>query len=311
MLDQNIAAVLQKLNAGPALETMDAPEQRKFFSAMRSTPTPIPGVESRDLQIDTGNVVLNARLLSPVRETNEEGDLPCLVYFHGGGWMVGGLDTHDQSGRRLALGAGIKVLLVAYRLAPENHFPAAHDDALASTTWLFDHARELGVDPTRIAVGGESAGANMAAFVATELRNAPGKQCAFQLLFYPMAQVDIDTASRKEFAEGHLVTIGLHNKCLNTYLETDSQRTDPRISILLRHDLRGSPPAFIGVGGNDIFLDEDRLYAARLTDAGVPVEYHEYPSLIHGFCGFFELAAEVRTAFDDAGQALRRALHRV
>lgn len=309
MLDPNIAAILERLNAGPALESMDAQEQRKFFSAMRSAPTPIPGVDSRDLQIDTGDAVLNARLLSPTRGPGETGDLPCLVYFHGGGWVVGGLDTHDQSGRRLALGAGIKVLLVAYRLAPENQFPAAHDDALASTSWLFDHAKELGVDPTRIAVGGESAGANMAAFVASELGGDPGKQCSLQLLFYPLAQVDLDTTSRREFANGYLVTIGLHNNCLNTYLETESQRTDPRISILLREDLSHSPPAFIAVGSNDIFADEDKLYAARLRHNGVPVEFHEYPSLIHGFCGFFDQAAEVRQAFDDASQALRRALH--
>ncbi|KQM20759.1 alpha/beta hydrolase [Novosphingobium sp. Leaf2] len=309
MLDPNIAAILDSLNAGPALESMDAHEQRKFFSAMRSAPTPIPGVDSRDLQIDTGDAVLNARLLSPTRGPDETGDLPCLVYFHGGGWMVGGLDTHDQSGRRLALGAGIKVLLVAYRLAPENHFPAAHDDALTSTSWLFDHAKELGVDPSRIAVGGESAGANMAAFVATELGGKAGKKCSLQLLFYPLVQVDLDTASRREFANGYLVTIGLHNNCLNTYLETESQRTDPRISILLRKDISHSPPAFIAVGSNDIFADEDKIYAARLRDNGVPVEFHEYPSLIHGFCGFFDQAAEVRQAFDDASQALRRALH--
>ena len=307
MLDPNIAALLEKLNAGPALETMDVDEQREFFRAMRSTPTPLPGVESRDFQIETGDAVLNARLLSPTRGADATDDLPCLVYFHGGGWMVGGLDTHDQSGRRLALGAGIKVLLVAYRLAPENHFPAAHDDALASTSWLFEHARELGVDPTRIAVGGESAGANMAAYVASELGEQPGKQCALQLLFYPMTQADIDTASRREFAEGYFITIGQNHKVLNTYLESDSQRTDPRFSILLREDLRHSPPAFIGVGGHDIFRDEVRMYADRLTDAGVAVEYHEYASLIHGFCGFFDLAAEVRKAFDDASRALRHA----
>ncbi len=310
MIDPNIAAVLQKLNAGPAIESMDAPEQRQFFRAMRSTPTPLPGVESRDFQIETGEALLNVRLLSPVHGPDETDELPCLVYFHGGGWMVGGLDTHDQSGRRLALGTGIKVLLVAYRLAPENRFPAAHDDALASTSWLFDHARELGVDPTRIAVGGESAGANMAAYVATELGDQPGKRCALQLLFYPMAQVDIDTASRRKFAEGLFVTLGLHTRCMETYLESDSQRTDPRISILLREDLSHSPPAFIAVGGNDIFLDENKMYADRLTSAGVRVEYQEYPSLIHGFCGFYDLAAEVRTAFDDASQALRRAFHR-
>ncbi|KUN29334.1 hypothetical protein AQJ23_00685 [Streptomyces antibioticus] len=308
MLDPNIAALLQKLNAGPAIENMDAHEQREFFRAMRVAPTPLPGVESKDLQIDTGDTVLNARLLSPIRDADDTDDLPCLVYFHGGGWVVGGLDTHDQSGRRLALGAGIKVLLVAYRLAPENHFPAAHDDALASTSWLFDHARELGVDPHRIAVGGESAGANMAAFVASELSNVPGKQCALQLLFYPMTQVDIDTASRSEFAEGYFATIGLHHNCLKTYIESDSQRTDPRISLLLREDLRRSAPAFIAVGNYDMFRDENRMYADRLAGAGVPVEFHEYASLIHAFCGFYDLAAEVREAFDAASQALRRAL---
>ncbi|HEF5873869.1 TPA: alpha/beta hydrolase [Burkholderia cenocepacia] len=310
MLDQNLAAMLQKYHAGPALEGMDANEQRQFFRALRSAPTPIPGVESRDFRIEIGDTRLDARLLSPARSAADTDDLPCLVYFHGGGWMVGGLDTHDQSGRRLALGAGIKVLLVAYRLAPEHRFPAAHDDALASTSWLFDHARQLGVDPKRIAVGGESAGANMAAFVASELRDEPSKQCALQLLFYPMTQVDIDTASRSEFAEGHLITIGLHRNCMQNYLELDSQRTDPRISILLRKDLRRSPPAFIAVGGNDMFRDEARMYADRLTNADVPVEYHEYASLIHGFCGFFDLAAEVRKAFDDASQALRRACRR-
>ncbi|CAB3974366.1 acetyl hydrolase [Burkholderia cenocepacia] len=310
MLDQNLAAMLKKYHAGPAIEAMNAEEQRQFFRKLRSAPTPIPGVESRDLRIDTGDTTLEARLLSPTRAADDKDDLPCLVYFHGGGWMVGGLDTHDQSGRRLALGAGIKVLLVAYRLAPEHRFPAAHDDALASTSWLFDHARELGVDPDRIAVGGESAGANMAAFVASELRDEVGKRCALQLLFYPMTQVDIDTASRSEFAEGHLITAGLHRNCMQNYLTSDSQRTDPRISILLRKELGSSSPAFIAVGGNDMFRDETRMYADRLTSAGVPVEYHEYASLIHGFCGFFDLAAEVRKAFDDASRALQRAFNR-
>lgn len=260
-------------------------------------------VEARDLKIDGAAGQIAARLYTP-KGAPAQG--PGLVYFHGGGFVIGDLETHDGHCRRLAAGSGARVLAVDYRLAPEHPFPAGHDDALAAVKWAFDHADEIGFDRKRIAVGGCSAGGNLAASVALDLKDDAARKIAFQLLLYPGIWPDEETASRREL-DGPLLTkavIAWFDKCLAAVGHPHAHR-----AMLGRaKDLAGAAPALVVTAGFDPLQDEGRDYAERLRAAGVRADHLHYPSLVHDFYIMADISPAVAKAAQETAQALKAAL---
>jgi acetyl esterase len=244
------------------------------------------------------------------RPLASEETLPALVYFHGGGWTIGDLDTHDVLCRQLALGARCAVFSVDYRLGPEHPFPAAVEDSLAATRHVHAHAAELGVDPRCIAVGGDSAGGNLAAVVALHARDAGGPQLVFQLLVYPATDQRLATASHERNARGYLLEregIEFFRRC---YLPDAKAYADWRASPLLAASHAGLPPAFVVTAGYDPLLDEGRAYAERMKAAGGDVAYREYPDMVHGFLLLGGVLDTANTAVAECCAALRRAFER-
>lgn len=237
------------------------------------------------------------------------GRLPCLVYFHGGGWTLGDLDSHDGLCRALAQAGQCAVAAVDYRLAPEHRFPAAVEDAIAATRWIAARADALGIDAERLAVGGDSAGGTLAAAVALALRGSKVR-LVLQLLFYPATDMAHDLPSHQRLAEGYALTRTSLLWFRANYLGSPvNQRdiADWRASPLSADDLAGLPPASIVTAGFDPLLDEGRAYAERLHAAGVPLRYECFNGMIHGFLLMTRELAASRHAIHRAGQALREA----
>jgi acetyl esterase len=209
--------------------------------------------------------------------------LPAVAYFHGGGWVQGDLETHHGLCARLARHAGVLVVSVDYRLAPEHKFPAAVDDCLAAYRWLRTRARDLGGDPARVAVAGDSAGGNLAAVVSQLAASGGIPVPTCQVLIYPAVDFSLDTPSHRELADGHVIPRERVVWYMEQYLRDDADRTDVRAAPLRAPDLAGQPPTFIVTGGFDPLRDEGRAYADRLRAAGVDVVYREYPGQIHAF----------------------------
>ena len=245
----------------------------------------------------------------PVRvyRPDAESPLPVVVYFHGGGWVIGDLDTHDAICHRLAAGVPSVVVSVDYRLAPEHPYPAAVEDADAATRWVAGHAADLGADPARLAVAGDSAGGNLAAVVARHARDAGGPPIAFQLLVYPGTDLTASLPSHVENGTGYLLDEGTMRYFLGCYLG-DGDPRDPDASPLFADDLSGLPPALVLTAGFDPLRDEGEAYAERLREAGVAVVTSRYDGMIHGFYGLDNLVDEARRATDETTTALRHAL---
>ena len=233
---------------------------------------------------------------------------PLLVYFHGGGWVLCDLDTHDEPCRFLAAEAGVAVLSVDYRLAPEHRFPAAVEDALAAFRFASDQAASLGVDAGRIAVGGDSAGGNLAAVVSQLAVSEGGPRPAFQLLFYPVTDLSTKHASYRLFAEGFFLTEQQMDWYRGHYLPDEAAARDPRASPLVARDLAGLAPAYLATAGFDPLRDEGEAYGARLREAGVPTTLRRHAGLVHGFCNALSLGRRAREAMGEAARALRDAL---
>jgi acetyl esterase len=209
--------------------------------------------------------------------------LPALVYYHGGGWVIGDLDTHDVVCRQLANGARCAVFSVDYRLAPEARFPAAVDDCVAATQWVAAQAKALAIDPARIAVGGDSAGGNLATVVALAAREAGGPALWYQLLIYPATDQRLGFPSIEKNGEGYLLTKKGMEYFRGHYLPKESEWRDWRASPFLAESLAGLPPATVLTAGFDPLIDEGRAYAERMAKEGVAVEYQEYSDMVHGF----------------------------
>jgi len=245
------------------------------------------------------------RVYRPVRGQT----LPALVYFHGGGWTIGDLDTHDVLCRSLALGARCAVFSVDYRLAPEHPFPAAVDDCWAATRYVAEHAREL--DVHGIALGGDSAGGNLAATVALLAREQNGPALAFQLLIYPATDQRCATASHERNAQGYLLTRDAIQYFRRAYVPNEHDWLDWRASPLFAKSHANLPPAFVITAGFDPLLDEGRAYADKLRAAGVEVAYREYADMVHGFVLFGGVLDTANAAVAECCAALRRAFEGV
>ncbi len=301
-LDPPIAAVLELLaQSGMGSMAQGTPEQaRKGFRAMTV------GLRDPQTQVEVGSVE-DATLPGPVGDLRvrlyrprAEGPVPTVLYFHGGGFVIGDLDTQDDHARLLCRDVAAVVVSVGYRLAPEHPFPAGLQDCLAATRQVAGQVERFGGDPERIAVSGDSAGGNLAAAVALA-SVTDGPLLAAQLLIYPGVDFREDDGlhpSRVANAEGLFLTAGDMRWFRSQYLPDEAAASDPRASLLLAPDLAGSPPAVVGVGEYDPLYDEGTAYAEALAAAGVPVVLRSYPGLVHGFFGMgtFSPAAAAATA---------------
>ena len=233
---------------------------------------------------------------------------PVLIYFHGGGWVLGDLDSHDHVCRALANKAQCVVASVDYRLAPEAKFPAAVEDSYAALEWIAGHADELGIDPKRIAVGGDSAGGNLAAVISRVARDRKGPMPVYQVLIYPATDMRMITPSMEENADAPLLTRAAMAWFIEHYLRGEKDKADPLASPLLAADLSGLPPAFILTAECDPLRDEGEDYGRRLQDAGVPAEVKRYAGMPHGFFSFGAALNTAKEAFADTTARLSKAL---
>ncbi|AKJ26901.1 alpha/beta hydrolase [Caldimonas brevitalea] len=264
-------------------------------------PRPSQPVSSSDLQLDTATGPMRVRRYRPATLSGSA-PAPTLVYYHGGGFVLGSLDSYDGVCRCLAAAAPVQVLSVDYRLAPEHRFPAAVDDSVAALRAIAEQAAALGVDPQRLAVGGDSAGANLATVVALDTRGDAVRP-SFQLLCYPVVDNQMHSPSILRYAQGFFLERPSMDWCIDHYAPR-AQRGDNRMSPL-HDDLRGSPPAFIQIAGFDPLRDEGEAYAAKLQQSGTPATLRCYPGLIHGFLNLAGGVDEAREAFEEAVEALR------
>jgi len=290
-------------SALPPYHTVSAPVARRIYRDTRAILAPKAPELPEVRLLATENFTL--RLYRPVKSEK----LPALVYFHGGGWTIGDIDTHDVLCRQLAAGARCVVVSVDYRLAPEYPFPAAVDDCFAATRYVADNAAKLNIGS--IAVGGDSAGGNLAAAVSLLARDAGGPAIAFQLLIYPATDQRLATASHQRNAQGYLLTRDAIDYFRRAYLPDEKDWTDWRASPLLAESHADLPPALVITAGFDPLLDEGRAYAERLKAAGGAVEYREYADMVHGFILFGGVLDTANTAVADCCTALRRAFEKV
>ncbi len=267
----------------PPFETLAPAEGRQAYSAARTVLQPPPDevAETRDLSIAGPGGPLMLRLYRGAG-TSDTGVLPALLYLHGGGWVLGDLDSHDGICRRLANLAACRVIAVDYRLAPEHRFPAALDDAAAALAWVAGNAAALGIDPARLAVGGDSAGGNLAAALAIMGRDGTAPASACQLLLYPAVDLTMASGSYARIAEGVPLTAASMRYFIDHYAPEPAQRLDWRASPLRAERLVGTPPAFVLTVAHDPLADEGRAYAERLEAEGVRVAALHLADQIHG-----------------------------
>ncbi len=295
----------------PPTHTLEPAQARAFYRDRRSVTQPEPpavhGV--RDLTAPGPHGDIPLRMYRP----SAAAVLPVLVYYHGGGWVIGDLDTHDTLCRELALHSGCAVVAVDYRMGPEHRFPAAVDDCLAATRWLHAHAAELGLDAQRMAVGGDSAGGNLAAVVAIalrdeRLRNVGTAALRHQLLIYPATDMRRVAPSHTSNGEGYLLTRDTMTYFHDHYITDPAHDADWRASPLLHSDLKGLPPALVLTAGYDPLRDEGLQYSQALTQAGNTATHVCFERQIHGFITMGRVIDEANTAVHICAAELRRAL---
>ena len=307
-LDAQLLLRLQKI-ARADLVRGSVEQSRKLLDAGRHLVSgkPIEPVSVREIAVPTPDGDLPATLYTPVGLPEQSG---LLVFFHGGGWVVGTRASHDNAVRFLAKHAGVRVLSIEYRLAPEFPFPAAAEDALAAFEYAHAKASDLGADPDRIAVGGDSAGGNLAAVTAQQAVRRGGPVPAFQLLIYPATDFAQRYRSQDLFAENLFLTDEDMKWFEGHYVPEGADLTDPRLSPLHADDLTGLPPALIVTAGFDPLRDEGEAYAKKLREAGVPVAVRRHEDLIHGFINFTGVGTRFREALAEMAGALRLGLSR-
>lgn len=308
-LDAIVKGLLDEMAANPQPKLWEmTPAQGREMYRMIATQLDTQGIaigKIENISIPGPAGPIAARVYTPVASGGTA--LPVLVYFHGGGFVIGDLDTHDAICRQIANESGGKVVAIDYRLAPEHKFPAAADDCYAATKWIESNAQTLSVDPNRIAVGGDSAGGNLAAVVALLAKQKGGPRLVFQLLIYPVTQYRANTNSMNEFAVGYFLEKKSMEWFFDQYTDPSIDPNDIRVSPLAAPDLAGLPRAYVITAGFDPLKDEGKAYADKLNRAGVAAVYIDYPSMIHGFFGMSAVLPQARQAIADASAALRKA----
>ena len=307
-LDPQAKAFLDPLNAVdlPALSTLSPNALRGMFQTMApgAEPEAVARVADRSFPGPAGEVPI--RIYTP----EGAGPHPVLVYFHGGGFVVCDLESHDGLCRKLANAGSTLVISVDYRLAPEAKFPAGPEDCYAATRWVSQNAHELGGDPGRIAVGGDSAGGNLATVVCLMARERGGPEIRHQLLLYPVTNRDFDTVSYIENQEGYLLTREMMIWFWDHYLERAEDGSNPLASPLVAEDLSGLPSTTLVTAEFDPLRDEGEAYARRLEEAGVPVFHHRYDGMFHGFLAMSGIVDRADSAISELGSRLRNAMGR-
>lgn len=310
-LDPRVAALIQEWEGqdSPPFETLTPVQVREAINAAIRESGGNAGIVSKiqDFSIPENGGHIPIRIYTP----GGSNSLPILLYLHGGGWTFGNLDTHNNICDTLSSGASCVVVSVDYRLAPEHKFPAALEDAYAAAHWVRDSAGLIGGDPSRIAVGGDSSGGNLAAALPLLLRDRKGPYLVHQMLVNPATNLSaFDTKSYREFAEGYVLTRSGMEWYRGNYLEKEEDRLNPYASPLLADDLSDLPPAFVVTSEFDVLRDEGRAYADRLREAGVPVRYTCVPGMIH-FGVLWCVASDIiGDAIDEAVAALRLAFEK-
>jgi acetyl esterase len=294
----------------PPTHTLSPADARAFYRERRAVTQPAPPAiaETRDLQASGPHGPIPLRLYQPQTAAQRKAPPPVLVYYHGGGWVIGDLDTHDTLCRELANGAGCAVVAVDYRLGPEHRFPAAVDDCIAATRWVRDHAAELDVDASRLAVGGDSAGGNLATVVAIALRDAGDLPLRFQLLIYPATDQRRGWPSHSSNGQGYMLTADSITYYHDHYIPDNAMDLDWRASPLLHPDLSKLPPALVLTAGYDPLRDEALQYSHKLTQAGNRATHINFERQIHGFITMGKVIDEANTAVQLCAAELRRAL---
>jgi acetyl esterase len=300
LLDQMAAAKLQSFHQ----MTPEAAREQMKRRISAADPVPIGRVEDRTIPGPSGEI--------PIRIYTPDGNGPfgALVYFHGGGWVVGNIEMTDQPCRMITKAAGCVTVSVDYRLAPEHKFPAGPEDCYAATKWVSDNAAPLGCDRSRIAVGGTSAGANLAAAVALMARDRGAPKIAYQLLVYPATRRELDTPSHKQFAtDGYYILSRADMEWFwGHYLASEADAANPYACPERAKSLAGLPPALVITAEFDPLRDEGEAYAARLREEGVATVLKRYDGVTHGFFGMPSVVDKSRVAIAEASAALRGAI---
>ena len=306
-LNPQIVELLEELQQReiPPIQNLTPTEAREIrnpiLAGFGGPKAEVAGVENRTIPGPNGPV--------PVRIYSPEGNgpFPILVFFHGGGWVVGNLDTHDCACRLLTTGAKYLLVAVDYRLAPENKFPAAIEDAFAALEWVSENSETLNGDPLRIAVAGDSAGGNIAAILCQMSRDRKGPEIKYQILIYPVTDLSSTrTESYDKHGEGYMLTKDGMIYFINHYLDRDENKNHPYASPLLAENLSNLPPALIIVAEFDVLRDECLAYADRLKKAGIPVTCLQYDDMIHAFFNLSGVVDRTREAIEDMCGKLRQ-----
>jgi acetyl esterase len=309
VLDPDAAAVYKAFQeAGrPPYETVTPVEARELYLKGRAVTNPEPPelLSAKPLSIPAPHGAIPGRIYMPKSLRKADGLAPCLVFFHGGGWVIGDLDSHDVVCRKLADEGELIVISVDYRLAPEHKFPAAVDDAIAATNWIAEHAKQLGIDASRLTVGGDSAGGNLAAVVSIAARDGNGPKIAGQVLIYPATDFGMAHPSHSEPETSILLTHSVIRWFRDHYLNGAADVDDWRASPARAKTLAGLPPAYVLTAGADPLRDEGDEYAHRLKEAGVPVTHRHFPGQFHGFFTMGKLLQQANVAAGQIGAWLK------
>jgi acetyl esterase len=308
ILDPDAAAVFKAMKEAnrPPYETLPATEARELSrqgrAAVQPDPPDIASVENVPVPAPHG--VIPVRIYKPLT-LPKTGLAPSLVFYHGGGWVIGDLESHDVVCRQIATEAGLIVAAVDYRLAPEHKFPAAVDDSIAATKWVATNAEKLGIDANKLFVGGDSAGGNLAAVVAMHARDNGGPRIRGQVLIYPVTDLAMTHASYQDPETGVLLTHSMMRWFRDHYLADHTQIDDWRVSPLRMANLKDLPPAFVLTAGADPLHDEGDEFARRLKQAGVAVTHVNYPGQFHAFITMGRLLPKANKSIGEIGAWLK------
>jgi acetyl esterase len=301
---QTVVDTIAALNLKPIKDSTpaEARESMRTRTAALGPVEEVPAVADHRVPVDGGEITV--RLYAPAGV----GPHPVLVFYHGGGWVIGDLYTHDGLCRSIVNAAGCAMASVDYRLAPEFKFPVAVDDSYAALKWVAANGARLGLDTARLAVGGDSAGGNLAAVMALLARDRHGPRILLQVLVYPVTNYDFGTKSYTENATGYILTTEDMRWFWRHYLSREGQGQEMTASPIRAKSLADLPPALVMTAGCDPLRDEGEAYAARLRDAGVPVTLTQYPGMFHGFLRMTRILDQARAARDEVATTLRKAL---